>query len=113
VAGKAKAIWLRPQMYESVPYERWRYHVLVELLRGVRGWQVAHGPGDASTMRGLHGELRRLQGAIYSREEPPAVTIDPAIEHLVRRANGKTLIVAATTHGLSFGNWLLRRRLAG
>jgi hypothetical protein len=105
VAGKAKTIWLRPQMYESVPYERWRYHVLVELIRGARGWQVAHGPGDASIMRGLHAELRRLQPAIYSGEQPPAVTIEPDIEHMVRRANGKTLIVAATTHGLSFGNF--------
>ncbi len=105
VAGTAKAIWLRPQMYESVPYERWRYHVLVELMRGARGWQVAHGPGDASTMRGLHAELKRLQPAIYSKEPSPAVTIDPGIEHMVRRANGKTVIIAATTHGMSFGNW--------
>ena len=105
VAGKAKAIWLRPQMYESVPYERWRYHVLVELMRGARGWQVAHGPGDSSTMRGLHAELRRLQPAIYSKKTPPAVTVDPGLEHIVRRVNGKTVIVAATTHGLSFGNW--------
>ncbi|HYH69519.1 MAG TPA: hypothetical protein VD866_32790, partial [Urbifossiella sp.] len=105
VAGKAKAVWLRPQMYESVPYERWRYHVLVELIRGARGWQVAHGPGDASLMRGLHGELRRLQPFVYSAEPAPAVTIEPGVEHLVRRHGGKTVVVAATTHGLSFGNW--------
>jgi hypothetical protein len=104
-AGKAKAIWLRPQMYESVPYERWRYHVLVELMRGARGWQIAHGPGDASLMRGLHAELRRLQPAIFSKEKPPAVTIDPGIEHIVRRAGNKTLVIAATTHGIPFGDW--------
>src|SRR5262249_125375 len=26
VRGKAQAVWLRPQMYEDVPFERWRYH---------------------------------------------------------------------------------------
>ena len=83
--GKPKAIWLRPQMYESVPYERWRYHVYVELMRGARGWQVAHGPGDASLFRGLHAELRHLQPAIYSKEKPPGVTIEPGVEHMVRK----------------------------
>src|SRR5439155_1311210 len=37
-----KVIWLRPQMYEDVPHERWRFHVYVELMRGARGWQIAH-----------------------------------------------------------------------
>lgn len=105
VAGKAQAIWLRPQMYESVPYERWRYHVYVELVRGARGWQVAHGPGDASTFRGLHAELRHLRPAIYSREKPPAVSLEPNLEHLVRQTGNKTIIIAATTHGMTFGNW--------
>ncbi len=50
--GKDKVIWLRPQMYEDVPYERWRFHTYVELMRGCRGWQIAHGPGDASLFRG-------------------------------------------------------------
>lgn len=105
IDGKKKVAWLRPQMYESVPYERWRYHVFVELMRGARGWQLAHGPGDPSTFRGLHAELRHVQAAIYSHEKPPAVSIEPAIEHLVRKAGKKTIIVAATTHGLHFGNW--------
>jgi hypothetical protein len=105
VAGKAKVMWLRPQMYESVPYQRWRYHTYVELIRGVRGWQIAHGPGDASTFRGLHAELTHLQPALYSQEKAPAVRIEPPLEHLVRKAGNKVLIVAATTHGLSFGDW--------
>ena len=105
VEGKKQVVWLRPQMYESVPYERWRYHVFVELMRGTRGWQLAHGPADPSTFRGLHGELRHLQPAIYSHETPPVVTIAPGIEHMVRKVGGKTTIVAATTHGLTFGNW--------
>ncbi|MBI2807552.1 MAG: hypothetical protein HYX68_21435 [Planctomycetes bacterium] len=105
VEGKRKVIWLRPQMYESVPYERWRYHVFVELMRGARGWQLAHGPGDPSTFRGLHAELRYLQPAIYSREKTPAVSIEPGLEHLVRKIGAKTVIIAATTHGLHFGNW--------
>lgn len=105
VAGKPKAIWLRPQMYESVPFERWRYHVYVELIRGARGWQIAHGPGDASTMRGLHAELEHLKPAIYSTEQPPQVTITPPLESLVRRVGGKTIVIAASTHGMSFGHW--------
>jgi hypothetical protein len=105
VEGQAKTVWLRPQMYESVPYERWRYHVFVELMRGVRGWQIAHGPGDASTFRGLHAELTHLQPAIYSKEKAPAVMIEPGIEHMVRKHGGKTYVIAATTHGMSFGNW--------
>ncbi|GDY22293.1 hypothetical protein LBMAG56_36400 [Verrucomicrobiota bacterium] len=105
VEGKKQVVWLRPQMYESVPYERWRYHVFVELMRGTRGWQLAHGPADPSTFKGLHGELRHLQPAIYSHETPPVVTIAPGIEHMVRKVGGKTTIIAATTHGLTFGNW--------
>jgi hypothetical protein len=105
VEGKNKVVWLRPQMYESVPFERWRYHVFVELMRGVRGWQIAHGPGDSSTFRGLHAELRHLQPAIYSKEKPPSVNVEPAIEHMVRKLSNKTIVIAATTHGLSFGNW--------
>jgi hypothetical protein len=105
VAGRNKVVWLRPQMYESVPYERWRYHTFVELMRGVRGWQVAHGPGDSSTFRGLHAELRHLQSFVYSREKPPAVTIEPDIEHMACKLGNRTIIIAATTHGLSFGNW--------
>jgi hypothetical protein len=105
VAGQAKTIWLRPQMYESVPYERWRYHVYVELMRGARGWQIAHGPGDPSLLRGLHAELRYLQPAIYSREKPSEVTTSPGLEFVVRKLGNRTVILAATTHGMSFGNW--------
>ncbi|MBM4068983.1 MAG: hypothetical protein FJ271_08580 [Planctomycetes bacterium] len=105
IHGKKKVVWLRPQMYESVPYERWRYHVFVELMRGVRGWQLAHGPGDPSTFRGLHAELRHVQPAVYSADTPPAVTFEPPLENLVRKAGNKILIMAATTHGLTFGNW--------
>jgi len=66
VRGKDKAVWLRPQMYESVPYERWRYHTYVELMRGCTGWQTAHGPGDQSLFRGLHAEMEFMKPIIYS-----------------------------------------------
>ena len=68
-------------VHESVPYERWRYHTFVELIRGVRGWQLAHGPGDSSTFRGLHAEVRSLQDFIYSREKQP----EPATPNVHRR----------------------------
>jgi hypothetical protein len=42
----------------------------------------------------------------YSKEPPPKVTIEPWIEHWVRRCGGKTYIVAATTHALAQGQWL-------
>lgn len=103
--GKPKVAWLRPQMYEPVPYERWRYHVWVELMRGVRGWQMAHGPADPSLFRGLHGEMELIKPAVYSKDKGPAVTIEPWIEHWSRRHNGKTYLAAATTHGLTLGNW--------
>src|SRR5947208_9480640 len=74
-------------------------------MRGARGWQIAHGPGDASLMRGLHAELKHLEPAIYSKEKPAAVSIEPGIEHMVRKVGSKTTIIAATTHGMSFGNW--------
>jgi len=70
VADKPKAIWLRPQVYESVPFERWRFHTLVELMRGARGWQFAHGPSDASMMRGLHAEIDSLKETAVSTETP-------------------------------------------
>src|SRR5262245_65685386 len=92
-------------MYEDVPFERWRYHVFVELIRGARGWQIAHGPGDASTFRGLHAEVRRLQPAVYSKEPVPTVSSEPPLEHMTRKVGGKTVVVAASTHGLHFGTW--------
>lgn len=105
VEGQKKTIWLRPQMYESVPYERWRYHVFVELIRGARGWQVAHGPGDPSVFRGLQAEMRHLHPLIYSHEKAPEVSISPPLEKMVRQAGNKTLLIAASTHGLTFGNY--------
>ncbi len=90
-------------MYEDVPYERWRFHTFVELMRGCRGWQFAHGPGDASLFRGLHGELEFLKPIAYSADPGPAIEIDPPMEHWSRRHAGKTWLVAATTHGIPFG----------
>jgi hypothetical protein len=105
VKGKDKVIWLRPQMYEDVPYERWRFHVYVELMRGCRGWQLAHGPGDASLFRGLHGELEFMKPIAYAEDAGPKVKIQPAMEHWSRRHNGKTYLIAATTRGLTMGRW--------
>jgi hypothetical protein len=105
LAGTDKVIWLRPQMYESVPYERWRFHTYVELMRGCRGWQIAHGPGDPSLFRGLHGEMEFWKPIVASREAAPAVTTEPGLESLVRRHNGKTYIMAATTRGIPLGRW--------
>jgi hypothetical protein len=105
VAGRPKAVWLRPQMYEDVPYERWRFHAYVELMRGARGWQFAHGPGDASLFRGLRGELEFLKPIAYSKDPGPKVSAEPQVEHWSRRHGGKTYVIAATTRGLAFGSW--------
>jgi hypothetical protein len=105
VRGKDKVIWLRPQMYESVPYERWRFHTFVELMRGCRGWQIAHGPGDASLFRGLHGELEFWKRIVASSDAGPKLTVEPWIEHWSRRHQGKLYIIAATTHGIPLGRW--------
>ena len=107
IAGKDKVAWLRPQMYEDVPYERWRFHAFVELMRGCRGWQFAHGPGDQSLFRGLHGEMEFLKPIVYSTAPAPAVQCEPPIEHMAYTHAGKLYIVAATTHGMAFGNWRL------
>jgi len=105
IGGQEKTIWLRPQMYEDVPYERWRFHVFVELMRGARGFQIAHGPGDASLFRGLGGELEGLKPVLWSTDPGPAVRLWPEMEHWVRRQAGHTYIMAATTRGLTFGRW--------
>ncbi len=105
VRGQDKVIWLRPQMYESVPYERWRFHTFVELMRGCRGWQIAHGPGDASLFRGLHGELEFFKPIVASPDAGPKVEVEPAIEHWSRRHQGKVYVIAATTHGIPLGRW--------
>jgi len=104
VQGQDKVIWLRPQMYEDVPYERWRYHVFVEMMRGCRGWQIAHGPGDQSTFRGLHAEMEFMKPVIYSPDIGPNISIEPWLEHWSRRYGGKTYLVAAVTHPLRFGS---------
>ena len=103
--GRDAVIWLRPQMYEDVPYERWRYHTFVEMMRGCRGWQMAHGPGDQSTARGLHGEMEFMKPILFSDDAGPAVSITPWLEHWSRRHAGKTYIVAATTLPLRVGAW--------
>ena len=105
VQGKNKVIWLRPQMYESVPYERWRFHVFVELMRGARGWQVAHGPGDVTLFRGLHGELEFFKPIVAFGKEVPKIRTEPPMEHWSRHHNGKTYIIAATTRPLGLGKW--------
>lgn len=105
IEGKAQTIWLRPQMYESIPYERWRFHTYVELMRGVRGWQMAHGTGDQSLFRGLHGEMEFIKPIAYSTDPGAAVRIEPWIEHFSRKHNGKQYVIAATTRGLAFGHW--------
>lgn len=104
VSGKDKAIWLRPQMYESIPFERWRFHTYVELMRGCRGWQIAHGPGDASLFRGLHGEMEFWKSIVASTGEPPRTRIEPWIEHKAWSHQGKTYLIAASTHGMMFGH---------
>jgi hypothetical protein len=105
VRGRDQVVWLRPQMYEDVPYERWRFHVYVELMRGCRGWQIAHGPGDQSLFRGLHGELEFWKPIVHSRDTGPKITVEPWIEHWSRRHGGKTYLIAATTRGLALGRW--------
>lgn len=113
IKGQAKVAWLRPQMYEDVPFERWRYHVWVEMMRGARGWQLAHGPGDASTYRGLHAEMEQFKPILYSKAATPVVTTAPLMEHMVRSHAGRTYVVAATTHGLPLGTWAWSDEPAG
>ena len=103
--GKDKVIWLRPQIYESVPFERWRFHAFVELMRGARGWEIAHGPADATMLRGLHAELDSLKAVVASPDPGPAVELEPRLEHWSRRYGGKTYVIAATTHPLTLGRW--------
>lgn len=112
----SKVLWLRPQMYESIPYERWRFHTYVELMRGCRGWQIAHGPGDASLFRGLHGEMEFWKpivatvppspsGRGVGGEGTPKISVEPWIEHKAWQHQQKTYLVAATTHGIPLGRW--------
>ena len=101
----SKVLWLRPQMYESIPYERWRFHTYVELMRGARGWQIAHGPGDASLFRGLHGEMEFWKPVVASTELIAKVKIEPWIEHKAWQHQRRTYVIAATTRGIPFGRW--------
>jgi hypothetical protein len=105
IKGPDKVVWLRPQMYEDVPYERWRYHVFVELMRGCRGWQIAHGPGDQSLFRGLHGELEFFKPILASTDAGPKIDIEPWLEHWSRQYQGKRYLIAASTRGLTLGRW--------
>jgi hypothetical protein len=102
LAGHDAAVWLRPQMYEDVPYERWRFHTYVEMMEGARGWQMAHGPGDASLFRGLHGEVEFWRPILASGK---AIDVDctPSLEHWAANYQGKTWLMAATSHPLWFG----------
>ena len=104
--GKQDAVaWVHPETFESVPYERMRYHLFVELMRGARGWEFIHGPADVSLLRGLHGEVEFMKPIVYSNEPGAKVSIEPAMEKWSRGLNGKTYIVASTTRGMSIGAW--------
>jgi hypothetical protein len=48
-----------------------------------------------------------MKPIVASAEPRPSIRIDPWIEHWSRRHQGKTYIIAATTHGLAFGQWKL------
>ena len=114
--ARTRSIWLRPQMYESVPYERWRFHTYVELMRGCRGWQIAHGPGDASLFRGLHGEMELLEADRRLARAGPQVTIEPGSSTGRARTTARRYVIAATTHGIPLGHWRVattRRSAAG
>src|SRR5262249_30569601 len=102
---KDKVIWLRPQMYEDVPYERWRFHAYVELMRGCRGWQFARGPADASLFRGLHAEMEFFKPIIASTDGGPEIRVEPWVEHWSRKHNRKVYVIAATTRGMGLGRW--------
>lgn len=105
IERQPKTIWLRPQMYESVPYERWRFTTYVELMRGARGWQIAHGPGDQSLFRGLHAEMEFFKPIAYSTDPGPRVSVTPWLEHWSRRHADNTYLIVATTRGLAVGAW--------
>lgn len=104
--GKQDAVaWIHPEIFESVPYERLRYHVFVEMMRGARGWEFVHGTGDPSLLRGLHGEVECMKPVLYSNEPGAKTSIEPAMEMFSRGYDGKTYVIASTTRGMSIGSW--------
>ena len=66
---------------------------------------MAHGPGDASMLRGLHGELEFIKPMVASTDLGPPVQVEPWLENWSRRHGGRTYVVAATTRGIAFGHW--------
>ena len=101
--GANRVIWLRPQMYEDVPYERWRFHIYVELMRGCRGWQIAARPGRPVPLPWPARRARVPQADRRLDGPRPGRTIEPPIEHWSRRHDGKLYLIAATTRGIPFG----------
>src|SRR5262249_35260425 len=75
------------------------------LMRGCRGWQIAHGPGDQSLFRGLHGELEFFKPILASTDAGPKIEVEPWLEHWSRKYQGKTYVIAASTRGLTLGRW--------
>ena len=53
----------------------------------------------------MQAEVRHLHPFIYSHEKTPAISISPQLENMVRQKGDKTLLIAASTHGLTFGNY--------
>ena len=103
--GKDRVIWVRPQMYEDVPFRALAVSRLRRADARLSRLADRHGPGMPALFRGLHGEMEFLKPIVYSRDPGPKIEIEPGLEHWSRRHQGKTYLIAATTHGIPLGRW--------
>ena len=98
-----------PQLYDNHPFERYRFETYENIIRGSAGTLMIQGIGDPTFNRGLAGELRYLEGPLYSQEKAPAVRFEPPISHKVTRKDGKTYVLATNCGPIQVGNWIWNR----
>jgi hypothetical protein len=102
---ESAAIGTFPNVFNDLPWEVQRFEHWTEIIRGHTGYTIIGIPGDPTLFRGMNGEIRFMETFLFSKEQAPAVTVAPRVEHLVRSANGKTYILASNAGPIIGGDW--------
>ena len=104
-AGRKVAWVYLPQLYDNHPFERYRFEIYENIIRGSCGVSMIQGIGDPTFNRGIAGELRYLEEPLNSLDKTPEVTFSPNISHKVTRHKNKTTILATNCGPIILGNW--------
>ncbi|MBI2193166.1 MAG: hypothetical protein HYU36_14395 [Planctomycetes bacterium] len=94
-----------PNVFNDMPWKVQRFEHWTEIVRGHTGYTIIGIPGDSTLFRGMNGEIRFIEPILFGKEKPRDVSIEPAVEHLVRAWEGRTYILATNAGPVIGGDW--------